>query len=94
MMQERGIDCVIGVGELSRFAVASARAPESLLLEDTGAAAATVPGMLRPGDVVLVKASRIWRFERVVRAIRAAFAPQPPLRALRTERAEPTEVPA
>ena len=80
MMRERGVDVVVGVGALTRDTLAAARPPIAHHFETTEQACAAVPGLLRPGDVVLVKASRAWRFERVAQAIRLAFASAPVLR--------------
>ena len=81
------ISTVFGVGEPTRLTLASARAPESYLLDDTDSALRAVPPALRAGDVVLVKGSRAWRLERLVRAIRATFGPQPTLRPMSGPRA-------
>jgi UDP-N-acetylmuramoyl-tripeptide--D-alanyl-D-alanine ligase len=64
LVRDLGIDVVVGVGELARgyggtwFATAAD-------------AAAEVPGMLRPGDAVLVKGSRSIGLEAVVEAVEA-----------------------
>jgi UDP-N-acetylmuramoyl-tripeptide--D-alanyl-D-alanine ligase len=72
-MKQSGVDLVIGVGEATRLTIAAAGAPESLHLADTEAALSRVPQLLRAGDTVLIKASRTWRFERLVRALRTHF---------------------
>lgn len=73
VMKQHGIDFVIGVGDATRLTLAASGAPETLHLPDTDTALARLPQLLRAGDVVLVKGSRTWRLERLVRAIRAQF---------------------
>jgi len=58
-----GIDVLVGVGPRSAHMAPDAVAP------DAAAAAALVPGLLRPGDTVLVKASRGVGLEAVVQAL-------------------------
>jgi UDP-N-acetylmuramyl pentapeptide synthase len=72
-MKEKGIDFVIGVGEATRLTIAASGAAESLHLPDTDSAMARVPQLLRAGDSVLIKGSRVWRFERLVRTLRTHF---------------------
>ena len=61
----RGIDLVVGVGELARLYLAS---PASAWFADVDAAADALPGLLQPGDVVLLKASRSAGLERLLEA--------------------------
>jgi UDP-N-acetylmuramoyl-tripeptide--D-alanyl-D-alanine ligase len=72
------VDAVVGVGPLSKEIVAGAReaglAEEALVhFGDATLAAAAVGDFVRPGDAVLVKASRGIQLERVVAAIAARF---------------------
>ncbi len=67
-------DELIGVGELSRIILASARsaglAAEHIhWVSDTAEAARLLQGMLREGDVVLVKGSHGLRMDRIVSAL-------------------------
>lgn len=57
-----GIDLVVGVGELARLY------PCSAWFADVDAAADALPGLLQPGDVVLLKASRSVGLERLLEA--------------------------
>jgi UDP-N-acetylmuramoyl-tripeptide--D-alanyl-D-alanine ligase len=73
---ELGIDLVVVVGEPARpihaGAVASAAwRGESVWVRDVDSAVTTLAGVVRPGDVVLVKASRAVGLERVGEAIAA-----------------------
>jgi UDP-N-acetylmuramoyl-tripeptide--D-alanyl-D-alanine ligase len=75
-----GIDLVVLVGALSRACAAGALegglAPERVLhCADTAEAAARVPALLAPGDLVLLKASRGMAFESIVNAIGERRAP-------------------
>lgn len=65
---------VVGVGPLAKELVAGA-APhaETRHFADADAAAAAVPELVRPGDAVLVKASRGVRLEKLVEALVARF---------------------
>jgi UDP-N-acetylmuramoyl-tripeptide--D-alanyl-D-alanine ligase len=68
------VDAVVGVGPLAREIVAGAReaglAEDALVhFDDSAAAAAAVGDLVRPGDAVLVKASRGIRLETVVEAL-------------------------
>lgn len=68
------VDAVVGVGPLSKELVAGAReagleADATRHFDDAEAAVAAVGEVVRPGDAVLVKASRGLQLERVVGAI-------------------------
>lgn len=68
------VDIVAGVGPLSKEIVAGAREAglaqwDTAHFEDAVAAADAVPHLVRPGDAVLVKASRSLRLETVVDAL-------------------------
>ncbi len=65
----RGVDLLVAVGPLAGE-TADAFAGESRAVSDASAAAKLVPGLLRPGDTVLVKASRGVGLERVADALR------------------------
>ncbi len=65
-----GIDRLVGVGELGEVLVRAARMEgmwpeEATAVADADAAVAAVSAALAPGDVVLVKASRVVALERV-----------------------------
>jgi UDP-N-acetylmuramoyl-tripeptide--D-alanyl-D-alanine ligase len=60
-----GIDLVVGVGELARLYLDG---PASAWFADVDAAADALPGLLQPGDVVLLKASRSVGLERLLEA--------------------------
>jgi len=73
-----GIDALVTVGKEARsMAMAAGRAglaPDHLVMcGDVDEAAEAVLSMVRPGDLVLVKASRVARLERVADALRAAL---------------------
>ncbi|HEV7772322.1 MAG TPA: UDP-N-acetylmuramoyl-tripeptide--D-alanyl-D-alanine ligase [Conexibacter sp.] len=72
-----GVDLLVAVGPRSReLADAFGDAGEAVLAPDAARAAALVPGLVRPGDTVLVKASRGVGLERVAEALaNAAEAP-------------------
>ncbi len=67
---QRGVGVLVSVGPLAVYA-ARAFAGESHAVKDAAAAAALLPGLLRDGDTVLVKASRGVGLERAVAALRA-----------------------
>ena len=72
------VEAVFGVGPLAAGIVEGAREagmePGALLhFAATGDAAAALPDLVRPGDAVLVKASRGMRLEAVVEALVARF---------------------
>jgi UDP-N-acetylmuramoyl-tripeptide--D-alanyl-D-alanine ligase len=64
---------LVGVGPLARHAVDAARRAgvEALSLGDALQAVQTVPGLIRPGDLVVVKGSRGVRLELLVEALSA-----------------------
>ena len=66
-----GFSPVVGVGELSRELVRGAEAAgaAAVWLQDAAAAADWAAGEVRPGDLVLVKASRGVRLEKVVQRL-------------------------
>ena len=67
----RGVELLIAVGPLGA-AIAEGFSGESHALPDAPAAAELVPGLLRGGDTVLLKASRGVGLERVAEALRTA----------------------
>ena len=71
------VDLLIGVGELGRYIARGAseggKAAESF--DSVEEARSRVAGLLREGDVVLVKGSRAMAMERLIEPIRAAFDP-------------------
>jgi UDP-N-acetylmuramoyl-tripeptide--D-alanyl-D-alanine ligase len=64
----RGVDLLIAVGPLGRE-IAAAFPGESVTTPDARVAAELVPGLVRPGDAVLVKASRGVGLEAVAGAL-------------------------
>jgi len=74
-----GIERVVAVGEAARPVCEAARLEcmtpdEAVWVADAETAASVVREGVRPGDVVLVKASRVARLERVVAALTGAAA--------------------
>ena len=67
---EAGVDVLVTVGPLAA-SIAERFGGETHLVADAGEAAAIVPQLLAPGDVVLVKASRGVGLELVCRALGA-----------------------
>jgi UDP-N-acetylmuramoyl-tripeptide--D-alanyl-D-alanine ligase len=68
---ERGVDLLVTVGEESA-AMADAFAGETVSVADAGEAAALLPELVQPGDVILVKGSRGIGLEVVADALSAA----------------------
>ncbi|MCK4573731.1 MAG: hypothetical protein KAU36_05140, partial [candidate division Zixibacteria bacterium] len=75
-LAKAGVDLVIGVGPMGRHIAAGATAAGNLKTEEMKSvrlACKNLPGMLNPGDVVLLKGSRLTAMERLVAPIQAAF---------------------
>jgi UDP-N-acetylmuramoyl-tripeptide--D-alanyl-D-alanine ligase len=94
-----GIDEVVVVGEEARLIALGAERegvePGHIhLFADAAEAIRGLPDLIRPGDLVLVKASRVARLERVVEALRARFDPARGLRPAATGSGAPTEATA
>jgi len=64
-----GVDLLVAVGARAASYPEGAAGVESITFGSTDEAVAGVPGLIRPGDVVLVKGSRGMAMERVARAI-------------------------
>jgi UDP-N-acetylmuramoyl-tripeptide--D-alanyl-D-alanine ligase len=73
MAAENGVDLVVAVGgDLAKqlaLAAGAAGVPEVAMVADNATAAAYVDSILRPGDVVLVKASRGGQLWQVAQAL-------------------------
>ena len=65
LVAELGIDMLVAVGPLAQGYVAGADGVPSVRFPDAAAAASGIAAVVRPGDVVLVKASRGVALERV-----------------------------
>jgi len=72
---DKGVDLVIAVGLLGRYIArgASDRGTEAVEFESVESAAGALADLLRPGDTVLLKASRSMGMEGLIPAIRAAL---------------------
>ncbi len=71
-----GADLVIGVGPLGRHIAAGAAEVDATATEQIGSvkiAARKLPGLLKAGDLVLLKGSRAMEMEKLVGPIRSAF---------------------
>jgi UDP-N-acetylmuramoyl-tripeptide--D-alanyl-D-alanine ligase len=74
---ELGVEQLIAVGKMARTMAQAARdAGLSRVIElvDADAAAAAIKSFLKPGDTVLLKASRSSRLERIAQALKAGEA--------------------
>lgn len=70
LVAELGVDLLVAVGSRAEQYAAGAAGVPSHRFADAAEAAAGVPGLLREGDVVLVKASRGMALEAVANAVR------------------------
>ena len=72
---DKGVDLVIAIGPLGRYIArgASDRGTEAVEFESVESAAGALADLLRPGDTVLLKASRSMGMEGLIPAIRAAM---------------------
>ncbi|MFI5679089.1 glutamate ligase domain-containing protein [Streptomyces cellulosae] len=73
MAAENGVDLIVAVGDtlakqLARTA-GTAGVPDIAMVGDNGTAAAYLTSILRPGDVVLVKASRGGQLGQIAQAL-------------------------
>jgi UDP-N-acetylmuramoyl-tripeptide--D-alanyl-D-alanine ligase len=76
-----GVAGLIAVGEIAAAVLKGAEqvgtwTGERVQVEDVGAAVAALGERLRPGDVVLIKGSRVAGLERVAQAVLAAVPPE------------------
>jgi UDP-N-acetylmuramyl pentapeptide synthase len=78
---EKGVDCLVAVGKSSGIMAQAARIAglrNVLHLPEVETVGPAVTELVRPGDVVLVKASRSARLERVIEYLSARFAEKEP----------------
>jgi UDP-N-acetylmuramoyl-tripeptide--D-alanyl-D-alanine ligase len=68
----RGLAARLVEGAIEAGLVGSDRA---IFFATTEEASATLPALIRPGDLVLIKGSRGVRMERILEDLRAAFGP-------------------
>jgi UDP-N-acetylmuramoyl-tripeptide--D-alanyl-D-alanine ligase len=68
-MAERGVDVVVGVRGLARALVEGAAETEAIFVATPEEAGAWLQANLRPGDAVLLKASRGVRLERALASL-------------------------
>ena len=86
LLARLGVDELVTVGDQARMIAVGAERegvePERIhRCADVGQAVAVVKAIVRPGDLVLVKASRVARLERVAEALRReGVAPDPEAR--------------
>jgi UDP-N-acetylmuramoyl-tripeptide--D-alanyl-D-alanine ligase len=71
---ESGVDLLVAVGPLARGYVQAAPEVDSVWFETVSEAAGTLPTLIRPGDAVLVKASRAMGLEKLADALSTAAA--------------------
>ncbi|MFA5942532.1 MAG: UDP-N-acetylmuramoyl-tripeptide--D-alanyl-D-alanine ligase [Candidatus Paceibacterota bacterium] len=64
-------DVIVAVGIRARAFISAAKDAEVLLFDNSRAAAAAIPDLVREGDVILVKGSQSIRMERVVESLLA-----------------------
>jgi len=67
-----GVQILVGVGAKARAALDPARkggVPETRHEENAASAAETLPGLVRPGDLFVIKGSRAMGLEKVVQAL-------------------------
>jgi UDP-N-acetylmuramyl pentapeptide synthase len=67
--RDLGVDLLVAVGPRAASYPLGATGVECVVFDDTDQAVQGVPGLIAPGDVVLVKGSRGMAMERVARAI-------------------------
>lgn len=77
---ERDIDLVVGVGALGGALAEAAGGcgVRTVCFGDVTEASASLPDLLEPGDVLLLKGSRATGMERLIEPVRAAFAVDAP----------------
>ncbi|HEX7859882.1 MAG TPA: UDP-N-acetylmuramoyl-tripeptide--D-alanyl-D-alanine ligase [Verrucomicrobiae bacterium] len=78
---EKGVDCLVAVGKSSGLMAQAARTAglrTVLQLPEVENVGPAVTELVRPGDVVLVKASRSARLERVIEYLSAQFGEKEP----------------
>ena len=77
LAEAAGVDVLVSVGPRAA-AIGESFGGETQAVADAAQAAELVPGLLRPGDIVLVKGSRGVGLELVCGALRSAAAPTAP----------------
>jgi UDP-N-acetylmuramyl pentapeptide synthase len=77
LVHDAGVDVLITVGAMARLA--SSEGVETANYTDAEAAAAAISSLLKPGDLIAVKASRRLGLEKVVASIKAMGSNAPAL---------------